>query len=192
MPRPLFDSEYLYGFHDPGGEHIMLEQGIPGWVLITKAIGRDLQDMRGDDFSAYSGKGLGVMVRLNHGYGGLGTIPIQDHYHQFAQRCANYVKNSTGARIWIIGNETNHPIEWPGAEWDWSAVPPRPHSAEKHGEAITPNAYARCYRLVRDAIHAVPGHEEDLVLVAAAAPGTRSPPILAMRMATGFNISEIS
>ncbi len=57
MPRPLFDSEYLYGFHDPGGEHIMLEQGIPGWVLLTKAIGRDPQDMGGDDFSAYSGKG---------------------------------------------------------------------------------------------------------------------------------------
>lgn len=170
MPRPLFDSEYLYGFHDPGGEHIMLEQGIPGWVLITKAIGRDLQDMRGDDFSVYSGKGLGVMVRLNHGYGGLGTIPIQDHYHQFAQRCANYVRSSTGARIWIIGNETNHPIEWPGAEWDWSAAPPRPRNEDKYGEAITPNAYARCYRLVRDAIHAVPGHEGDLVLVAAAAP----------------------
>ena len=170
MPRPLFDSEYLYGFHDPGGEHIMLEQGIPGWVLFTKAIGRDPQDMGGDDFSAYSTKGLGVMVRLNYGYGGLGTIPFQNQYDQFAQRCANYVSSSSGAHIWIIGNETNHPIEWPGAEWDWGATPPRPQSEDKHGEAITPNAYARCYRLVRDAIHAVPGHEEDWVLVSAAAP----------------------
>ncbi len=170
MPRPLFDSEYLYGFHDPGGEHIMLEQGIPGWVLFTKAIGRDPQDMGGDNFSAYSGKGLGVMVRLNHGYGGLGTIPFQDQYQPFAQRCANYVRNSSGAHIWIIGNETNHPIEWPGADWDWGVAPPKPRNAEKHGEAITPNAYARCYRLVRDAIHAVPGHGDDLVLVSAAAP----------------------
>jgi len=170
MPRPLFDSEYIYGFHDPGGEHIMLEQGIPGWVLFTKAIGHDPNDRGGDDFSGFSGRGLGVMVRLNNGYGGLGTIPHQDKYGDFARRCANYVSASSGAHIWIIGNEPNHPIEWPGADWNWSASPPRPRSAEKRGEPITPDAYARCYRKVRDAIHAAPGHDADLVLVAAVAP----------------------
>lgn len=170
MPRPLFDSEYLYGFHDPGGEHIMLEQGIPGWVLITKAVGSDRSDRSGDDFSGFSNRGLGVMVRLNNGYGGVGTIPHPHHYDDFAQRCANYVNASPGARIWIIGNEPNHPIEWPGADWNWNASPPRPQSTKKRGEPITPDAYARCYRQVREAIHAVPGHEKDLVLVAAVAP----------------------
>ncbi|HAJ36310.1 MAG TPA: hypothetical protein DCL15_11510, partial [Chloroflexi bacterium] len=38
------------------------------------------------------------------------------------------------------------------------------------GEVITPELYARCYRLCRDAIHRVPGHEDDLVLVGAVAP----------------------
>ncbi len=38
------------------------------------------------------------------------------------------------------------------------------------GEVITPELYARCYRLCRDAIHRLPGHEEDQVLVGAVAP----------------------
>ena len=38
------------------------------------------------------------------------------------------------------------------------------------GEVITPERYARCYRLCRDAIHRVPGHEDDQVLVGAVAP----------------------
>ena len=38
------------------------------------------------------------------------------------------------------------------------------------GEVITPEMYARCYRLCRDAIHRLPGHEDDQVLVGAVAP----------------------
>lgn len=38
------------------------------------------------------------------------------------------------------------------------------------GEVITPEMYARCYRLCRDTIHRLPGHEDDLVLVGAVAP----------------------
>ncbi|OUC07432.1 hypothetical protein RY27_14955, partial [Litorilinea aerophila] len=38
------------------------------------------------------------------------------------------------------------------------------------GEIITPELYARCYRLCREAIHRVPGHEDDQVLVGAVAP----------------------
>jgi N-acetyl-anhydromuramyl-L-alanine amidase AmpD len=38
------------------------------------------------------------------------------------------------------------------------------------GEVITPELYARCYRLCRDAIHRIPGHEDDQVLVGAVAP----------------------
>ncbi len=53
------------------------------------------------------------------------------------------------------------------------------HSAEirttraaivEQGELITPERFARCYRLCRDAIHRIPGHEDDLVLVGAPAP----------------------
>ncbi len=38
------------------------------------------------------------------------------------------------------------------------------------GEVITPALYSRCYRLCREAIHRLPGHEEDQVLVGAVAP----------------------
>ena len=38
------------------------------------------------------------------------------------------------------------------------------------GETITPQLYARCYKLCRDAIHSRPGHENDQVLVGAVAP----------------------
>ncbi len=38
------------------------------------------------------------------------------------------------------------------------------------GEVITPDLYVRCFRLCRDAIRRLPGHEDDLVLVGAVAP----------------------
>ncbi|NOZ71691.1 MAG: hypothetical protein GXP38_07220 [Chloroflexi bacterium] len=168
MPRPLLDSQYLYGLHDPGGEQIMLDMGITGWVLVTEAIGYQATDQRGGDYRYLSDRGLGVLVRLNAGYGGVGTIPYERYYGAFAQRCANYVRNSQGAHIWIIGNEMNHPIEWPGADWDWNAV--RPKSPDKKGEMITPQRYVACYSQVRAAIHAISGHENDQVLVGAVAP----------------------
>ena len=170
MVRPLFDSEYLYGFHDPGGEEIMLGRGVPGWVVVTTAIGSNPHDRTGQDFSSLSNRGLGVIVRLNNGYSPAGTLPFARDYDAFAQRCANFVEASSGARIWIVGNEPNHPIEWPGARWDWSVVPPRPINPDTQGEPITPERYAQAYKKVRAAIHAVPGHENDQVLVAAVAP----------------------
>ncbi|MCO6451725.1 MAG: N-acetylmuramoyl-L-alanine amidase [Caldilineales bacterium] len=170
MARPLRDSEYIYGIHDPGGEHIMLEQGITGWVLVTEAIGYNAGDGGGKDYRYLSDKGLGVMVRLNVGYGGVGTVPFERYYGDFAQRCANFVRASAGANIWIIGNEMNHPIEWPGADWDFGVSPPRPRSANSAGEAITPQRYAKVYRMVRDAIRAQAGHANDQVLTGAVAP----------------------
>ncbi|MCP4199650.1 MAG: hypothetical protein GY762_21100 [Proteobacteria bacterium] len=170
MPRPLFDSEYLYGFHDPGGEHVMLGEGIPGWVLFTTGIGHDPNNHSGASYSQYANQGLGVMVRLNNGYGNSGTIPYQYQYDEFASRCANFVRSSSGCRVWIVGNEMNHPIERPGADWNWNASPPHPSSESSRGEVITPQRYASCYKKVRQAIHRLSGHENDLVLVGAVAP----------------------
>ncbi len=49
---------------------------------------------------------------------------------------------------------------------------PRPLQAPAANAAqvITPSRYATCYRLCRDAIHAVPGHEDDQVLIGSVAP----------------------
>lgn len=177
MSKPLHDSAFLYGLHDPGGEHTMLERNTPGWVLVTVKLGANPNDQSpGDDrrfladYRQLSGRDLGVFVRLNHGYSPEGTLPYERQYDDFARRCANFVRISRGCSLWIVGNEPNHPIEWPGADWDWNAAPPRPKSPDKEGEKITPERYARCYRKVRDAIRSLPDHSQDLVLVAGAAP----------------------
>ena len=166
--RLPFESPYLYGLHDAGGEYIMQEMDISGWVVISESIGYDPNNHEGKDYSETLKKGMSVMVRLNAGYTGVGTIPAEAHYGDFAQRCANFVAASPGVHLWIVGNEPNHPIEWPGSDWDWSTAKPR--SPETVGEMITPKRYARAYLLVRNAIHALPGHEHDLVLTAAIAP----------------------
>lgn len=272
MPRPLFDSEYLFGLHEPGGEQLMLDAGRPGWILFTEEVGRNPNDFSGKDFSPWSNRNLGVICRINHGYHPHGTIPHSAYYEDFARRCANYVANSQGCRIWIIGNETNFDVERPlligrglassasaaqarGASEDApaasespaatespaaaqagvltrllkaffrgisegmgdaelfpqpapppAATAPEPAddpffhgdprrfnalSADAHGaemvtsaagargaarsasapsEVITPELYARCYRLCRDAIRRVPGHANDQVLIGAVAP----------------------
>ena len=163
-----FESPFLYGLHDAGGEHLMQEMAVAGWVLITEAIGFNPADKRGKDYTHLTDNGLSVMVRLNAGYAGTGTIPFEQHYEDFARRCANFAEASTGAHIWIIGNEPNHPIEWPGADWDWGAA--RPRTPDSAGEKITPERYVKSYLLARNAIRAVPGHENDMVLTAAVAP----------------------
>jgi hypothetical protein len=69
-----------------------------------------------------------------------------------ATRLAHYVEHSAGCSRWIIGNETNLPREWP------------------KGQPILPLHYAECYLGCRAAIHALPGHERDEVLIAGPGP----------------------
>jgi N-acetyl-anhydromuramyl-L-alanine amidase AmpD len=202
MPRPLFDTESIFGIHEPGGEHAMLAAGRPGWVVFCEAIGHDPNDRSGIDFTTFSSQGLGVICRLHNGYEPDGTLPYSREYENFARRVANFVSVSRGCKIWVIGNEMNYIVERPGIQIDWSrhntrrtgpadvADPTRrglairfnvlpDHSTEirttrgamiSPGEPITPERYARCYRLCREAIHRLPGHEDDQVLVGAVAP----------------------
>lgn len=123
MPRPLFDSPYLFGFHDPGGESIMTTAGRPGWVVFTEGIGSDPINVSGFDYTPWSQQDLGIIARLNHGYGYEGTLPISTQYENFAKRCANFVANSKGCKIWIIGNEPNLPTERPLLVQNRSAQP---------------------------------------------------------------------
>ena len=194
MPRPLFDTPYIFGIHEPGGEKHMLEAGKPGWIIFTESVGSEPGDTGGKDFSQWSNQGLGVLCRINNGYYPGGTIPHSSRYEDFARRCANYAAASRGCKIWIIGNEMNHPVERPGVDIDWGrsvrpqdpvsigrSVPWRFSALEEgtrssrmailnQGETITPQLYARCYKLCRDAIHSRPGHENDQVLIGAVAP----------------------
>jgi hypothetical protein len=134
----------------------MEELGVPGWITFSEGIGHNPDDKGGRDYSGWADRGFGIIVRLNNGYGSNGTIPYQKHYEMFARRCANFVAASKGCRIWIIGNETNLPVEWP--------------KYEGQPEPITPEMYVRCFRACRDAIRALPGRGQDTVLVQAVAP----------------------
>jgi hypothetical protein len=113
MASSHFESDYIYGLHDPGGEAIMLEAGRTGWIVFTEEIGHNPDDGSGKDFRPYASRSMGVICRLNNGYFPNGTIPHSSHYEQFAQRCARYVAASQGCKIWIIGNEPNYVIERP-------------------------------------------------------------------------------
>jgi hypothetical protein len=196
MSKSPFESEFLYGLHDPGGEHIMREGDCRGWVLFSEEIRAGPADQGGShhNYAALSGDGFGVIVRLNHGYYGPGTLPHSSEYENFARRCANFVGHSPGAHMWIIGNEMNMAAERPGAQIDWSrgvAAPrgavPSPREMRRllsvtepvarrgavivdPGEVITPELYQRCYALCRDAIRNLAGHQDDLILIGSVAP----------------------
>ena len=153
------ENPYIYGMHDPGGEHLMTAGGeAKGWVLVTEAIGTEAHEQGGKDYRNLSNQGLGVIVRLNQSYGANGTIPREKRYPEFAQRCANFVRNSHGASIWLIGNEMNFEREQPRQE------------GSNQAEVITPRRYAKCYKMVRQKIKSLPGHEDDLVVTGSPAP----------------------
>ena len=159
------ESEYIYGFHDPGNwRWILAEKGRTGWVLFTEEIGHDPNAHSGPDYTEWSNAGFGVLVRLNNGYSPGGTIPHSRFYDAFARRCANHVGDSRGAHIWIIGNEMNHANEQPGVRFDGGNI-----SVE---EWITPDKYAACFKKVRDAIKSLPGRDRDQVVLGAVAPYT--------------------
>ena len=143
-------STYLYGLHDPGGEHLMEQAGKPGWLVFTEAIGSDPQDRSGRDYRQWSSRGFSVIVRLNNGYGSGGTIPQPALYGDFARRCANFVAASRGCTRWIIGNEPNHQQEWP------------------NGQVIQSGHYVDCFQRCRQLIKAVQAQAE--VLLAGFAP----------------------
>ena len=189
MSRLPFESEYLYGLHDPGGEHTVRDAGRRGWILFTEEVGHDpAVQRRNDRYAALSKDGFGIVVRLNNGYYKAGTLPHSSQYDNFARCCANFVANSPGAHIWIIGNETNFAAERPGVEiagWRGAEAPiardfrdllsifaatGRGDEIVNPGETITPELYVRCYTLCRNAIHNIAGHQSDLVLIGAVAP----------------------
>jgi hypothetical protein len=187
MALPEGENLYIYGMHDRGGEHLMLvDNQARGWVVVTEALGADPNDLSSSSYEDLLEQGFGIIVRLNHGYGNEGTIPLPAKYRDFARRVANFVNRSPGAHIWIIGNETNLEREWP-----------RVAPGSDRGEPITPRNYADCYKLCRDAIHNLPGHSNDQVIVGAIGPwnGQTHYPVTTLILAFGvtlFSICETS
>jgi murein DD-endopeptidase MepM/ murein hydrolase activator NlpD len=158
------DPPWIFGMHDPGGESEMVAKGKRGWIVFTEAVGHNPNDWSGRDYRQWSDAGHGVIVRLNNGYGGSGTLPYESDYGDFAIRCGNFVEASQGARIWIIGNETNLPREWPG----------NINGDPNTGQPITVQRYVNAYQQCRDEIKSRSGHGNDIVCPAPT--GTYGPP----------------
>ncbi len=154
--RYLGLPHYLVGLVDAGGETHLLGAGKPGWIVVRAQV---KPPEASGDYSHLADKGLGVIVVLATNSGTQGAFPNSYDYDLFALQCANFVKKSKGARIWVIGNEPNAARE--RAMYD---------GAVNSGELITPEMYARCFNLARKAIRALPGHEHDFVVPAAIAP----------------------
>lgn len=146
------ESPFLYGIHDPGGEHLMREAGVTGWILYTTLVNEPAQD-----FTALTDEGFGVLVRLNWGYNPHGTLPHDTRYSEFAGLCAEWVRRSRGVSHWVIANEPNLRGERPGF-------------GTPDEQAITPRMYADAFRQCRAAIRNVAGHADDQVITAAVAP----------------------
>ncbi len=145
MALPLqAEPSYIYGIHDPGGEWLMGSN--KGYIVFTRAIGSNPNDFSGENFSAYSNNGYGVIVRVNNGYGSAGTLPFESQYGNWATRCKNYIAASSGVDYWIIANETNLPREWPG----------NINGDNNTGEPITSaryiNAYNQTWVAVKNAV----------------------------------------
>ncbi len=138
---PREDLPNIYGVHEDyeGLElrlkagHIMQQAGVRGYVLWTERLGADPNNTSGADYRRRVTGDHVVIVRLNHGYEPDGTLPTPNRYEDFARRCANFVRASQGARIYVVGNEMNNRREWPGGV---------------DGEPILPEDYARCFNLV--------------------------------------------
>ena len=89
MPRPLFDSPYIFGLHDPGGEILMAQANRRGWIVFTVEVGSDPSNLSGFDFSPWANQDFGIICRINNGYGSAGTIPYSSQYANFARRVAH-------------------------------------------------------------------------------------------------------
>lgn len=114
-----------YGWHEDGSELL------PGSaVLRLYEIGDDPHNQAGADMSDLVARSYHTIARLQYRWGyQAGCIPSPDRYDHFARRVGNFVRSSVGIEWIIIGNEMNHPVEWP------------------QGQPIMPEQYALCYKL---------------------------------------------
>lgn len=138
------EPSWIFGIHDYSGYAKIEAANKRGWIVLTVEVGHNPTDLSGDDYRYLSDRGHGVIVRINNGYGSDGTLPYQTNYPDFATRCANYVAATQGVDVFIIGNETNLPREWPGND----------NGDPNTGEAITVAKYIDCYTRCYNAIKA--------------------------------------
>jgi len=154
---PYGESFSLYGIHfqapfrgqlRTGGEQIMAEMNTRGWVLFFGYVCfRDgASNTIPTDFRPWADAGYGVIVRVDSCGG---SVPHEADYAAWAARVADYVQRTSGAHIWVIGNETNLSDEHP--------------RYDGYTKSVSPQQYATVFTMVRNGIRSLPGHGNDVV-----------------------------
>lgn len=146
---PTGMNPYIYGMHDnPGGLLDGPNSCGRGWITELRYIGTNGTCGGGTlDFSGLANDGIGIIMRLDvNGTNQLPTNPAD--YDGYASSFADCVANSTGIRVWIVGNEPNIP---------WGSY------------IFSPAEYGEIYLRVRAAVKALPDGADHEVLFAAPA-----------------------
>ena len=152
---PVGQSARLFGVHDLTGTSIAYLQGATescdkGWIT-------NLTYIDGDASTVVPPEGVSLIARLD--WSGSASVPVDVGTRgAYVDRFVESVRRSPDAHVWIVGNEPNFTISgpWPG-----------PHEGyiQPYVEPFV-DAYAR----IRPAVHALPGHASDVVLLPAPSP----------------------
>jgi hypothetical protein len=143
-------NPYIYGYHEPPPASVFPPGA--GWIVHLIEVGDNPEPHPGVDLSPFADTGYGTIVRLQYSWTGGGTFPKPDKLSAYVDRVRTCVANSRGCHVWIIGNEPNHPQEYPPQY------------------IYLPDYCAFVYDLCWTAIHSTPGHEDDEVLLPPLAP----------------------
>jgi hypothetical protein len=125
----------IYGIHSWSEGASGLLGGRRGWTTETITAAESVDRSR---FRAMVDEGYTPILRINHGYSGTGTIPLDGDYAGFCASAAAMALELDGlVDHFIIGNEMN-------AIWEGDGV-----------TGIAVSDYADCFAQCADAIHAV-------------------------------------
>jgi MYXO-CTERM domain-containing protein len=152
---PAGQSARLFGVHDlSGGSIAHLEGASPdscdkGWIT-------HLLYLDGGSHAVTPPTGISLIVRLD--WSGSESAPADSGVRgSYADRFVETVSRSPDVHVWILGNEPNFTIS--------GGLSPLSAFIEPYIEPFVDN-----YDRVRDRVHGVSGHENDLVLLPAPSP----------------------
>ncbi|MFO8154419.1 MAG: hypothetical protein R6U87_00120, partial [Thiohalospira sp.] len=137
-PTPAPVASCSIGLHDEPGGRWMVDNGLMGCCLVHAVVQRDPVGL---DYRHLSDKGIRVILRLNWGYVGPGTLPPAEHAGAWVAAMIETINNANGVWGVIIGNEVNNPIEWTGAYPSPSFI-------------VTPDYYIGLYNNIRAGVSA--------------------------------------
>lgn len=149
---PPGQSALLNGMHDVQSLSWMLgatEGCDKGWITDLQYIGSS-GSASGSCHDAATSQGISIIQRLD--VDGSHSFPTDGgQVAGYAGAFASFVTGCDSIHVWVVGNEPNFTVN--ASDPDCSSL-----------------AYAAAYVAVHQAVHAVPGHGADLVLVAPNSP----------------------